>query len=402
MGCVVNSNCYSLFIAFSFVIRVKQIQEGDGTDDRNYYSNKRRRIFKEPTSDVDFGVLEKNSLLLNPRKKIKWAVNMYSQWRLNRISYVGCSDEIVKANLDMLHTFDKRDLSFALSKFVTEIKRLDGKDYPPNTIREIVVCIQMFLHENMVMWKLLDHPEFNSLRNVVDNTMKIRHSAGLGVRQSAEVITFSHEDQMYRNNVLGWDNPQQLINTVIYVTGMRFALRGGVEHNSLKRFGFGSQISFRKDSCGIECLVYSEDPKQKNNQGGLVSKGKPKVVWVYPTDGSCRDAVAVVKKYVGLIPEGTKCKKFHLRPHKVITPSCWFCDQPYGINKVKGTVKEICRQAGIIGKFTNHSLRATCATRMYHSNVPEQIIKETTGHRSECVRQYKRTSEVASNTVVSS
>ena len=244
---------------------------------------------------------------------------------------------------------------------------------------------------------------FVSLRNVVDNTMKIRHSAGLGVRHSAEIISESNEDLLYSRGILGWDTPQQLINNVIYVTGMRFALRGGVEHNNLKRFGFKSQIAFKNDSRDIKCLVYTEDPKKKTNQGGLICKGKPKVVWVYPTDGSVKDAVAVVKKYVGLMPQGTQCRKFHLRPRKTPTPSVWFCDQPYGINKVKNTVKEVCRQAGIIGKFTNHSLRATCATRMYNSNVPEQIIKETTGHRSECVRTYKRTNEAmkqaTSNTV---
>ena len=43
--------------------------------------------------------------------------------------------------------------------------------------------------------------------------------------------------------------------------------------------------------------------------------------------------------------------------------------------------------------FTNHSLRASFASRMYDNNVPEQIIKEITGHRSDCVRVYKRTSE---------
>ena len=41
----------------------------------------------------------------------------------------------------------------------------------------------------------------------------------------------------------------------------------------------------------------------------------------------------------------------------------------------------------------NHSLRATLASRMFQSNVPEQIIKEVTGHRSDCVRTYKRTSD---------
>ena len=52
-------------------------------------------------------------------------------------------------------------------------------------------------------------------------------------------------------------------------------------------------------------------------------------------------------------------------------------------------VKEICIKVGIIGKFTNHSLRATSVSRMYHHGIPEQMIKEVTGHRSDCVRVYK-------------
>ena len=63
----------------------------------------------------------------------------------------------------------------------------------------------------------------------------------------------------------------------------------------------------------------------------------------------------------------------------------------------------MCKNAGFEGKFTNHSLRATCATRMYDNDVPKQIIKEVTGHKSECVCTYKRTSdqlrETASHTV---
>ena len=45
------------------------------------------------------------------------------------------------------------------------------------------------------------------------------------------------------------------------------------------------------------------------------------------------------------------------------------------------------------GKFTNHSLCATCTSGMYENYVPEQLIKEITGHRSECVRIYKHTSD---------
>jgi hypothetical protein len=51
----------------------------------------------------------------------------------------------------------------------------------------------------------------------------------------------------------------------------------------------------------------------------------------------------------------------------------------------------LCEQAGFKGHFTNHSLRATAATRLYDAGVDEQLIAEKTGHRSSAVRSYKRT-----------
>ena len=43
------------------------------------------------------------------------------------------------------------------------------------------------------------------------------------------------------------------------------------------------------------------------------------------------------------------------------------------------------------GFRTNHSLRATAATRLYSRGVDEQTIQEVTGHKSLAVRKYKRT-----------
>ena len=53
----------------------------------------------------------------------------------------------------------------------------------------------------------------------------------------------------------------------------------------------------------------------------------------------------------------------------------------------------MCKKGGIQGYKTNHSLRATAATRLYASGVGEQLVMERTGHRSiEGIRSYKRTS----------
>ena len=65
-----------------------------------------------------------------------------------------------------------------------------------------------------------------------------------------------------------------------------------------------------------------------------------------------------------------------------------------GHNTLSKVVKTLCEMSGIEGRKTNHSLRATCATRLYNNSVDEQLIMERTGHRStKAVRAYKRTSE---------
>ena len=38
-------------------------------------------------------------------------------------------------------------------------------------------------------------------------------------------------------------------------------------------------------------------------------------------------------------------------------------------------VKTMCAKAGITGNKTNHSLKATGATRMFEGNVPEKLFK---------------------------
>ena len=153
--------------------------------------------------------------------------------------------------------------------------------------------------------------------------------------------------------------------------GLHCALCGGVEHSNLCRPGFNEQIKIEVDGGGVEHLVYTEDPLQKTNQGGLNVKKFNKIVKVFPSSNKMKCPVYIYKKYVGLLPRSSVCKKFYLRCKKKPTPSLWFCDQPYGINKIKNTVKDICSQAGIVGKFTKHSLRATCESRMYAQNIPE-------------------------------
>ena len=57
-------------------------------------------------------------------------------------------------------------------------------------------------------------------------------------------------------------------------------------------------------------------------------------------------------------------------------------------------VKNMCKEVGILGNKTNHSLRAYSATALFHAGVPEKLIQDRTGHRSlKGLHKYEKISE---------
>ena len=69
----------------------------------------------------------------------------------------------------------------------------------------------------------------------------------------------------------------------------------------------------------------------------------------------------------------------------------WFERTPIGHNLLQNRFKEMCKGAGLVGNFTNHSIRATAVTRIYDAGLTEKIIMKRSGHRStEGVRAYQR------------
>ena len=224
--------------------------------------------------------------------------------------------------------------------------------------------------------------------NEACNATNSRHMAGtgsspvrivlitkMGPPVSPCYISMQQENRMFEANALGESEPEQLLRTVIYLLGLHLALRGGVEHTRLHRPGLDCQITTHVDEIsGSEYLLYQEDALQKTNQGGLNSKPSQRIVKVFAGNDLRRCPVRLFGKYVGLLPQGRSCGKLYLRPKKKPTPSVWFCDQPYGKNKVGSTVRELCKIAKIEGRYSNHCLRATSASRMFQQKIPEQII----------------------------
>ncbi len=356
--------------------------------------------FGEPTSESQLEELCVKQFAETMDKKIAWSVNMFKEWHMNRLRvspYNNTHGTLQWVNLNDTGNLLKPHLSLALCCFLNEIKRKDGKDFPGKSLYEILMCLQFHLEKRGLFWKLLDDSDFVKVKFTLDNIMKKRaQSQCTPDVWCSTPISYSDEEKMWSSGILG-ELPDQLSNTIMFLLGMHLALRGGEEHRQLRCPPFNCQLTISRDSANEKVLLYQEDFKTKTNQGGLSGrKFVPKQVKIYPnTANSDRDPVRLFKKYVGLLPSDGKYSAFYKYGLKLtrLSPVQWYADKPLSVNALKKIVKELTSQAGLVGNFTNHSLRSTAATRMYSKGIDEQVIKEVTGHRSDAVRAYKRTSD---------
>lgn len=287
--------------------------------------------------------------------------------------------------LKSISEVDKDELSYWLSKFVLEVRRKDGKEYNPRSLLSLIFGVCAAASENKRSpINVLGDPDFASFRKLLDSEMKRLSGKGVGstVRQ-AQAFSQKQEDMLWKRKFLGDFNPTVLLRTILALNGRNFALRSSQEHRDRQLRFKPRQITLHEPPGERAFLRYVEDVS-KNRQGGLKHlKVAPKVVHQHE-NVTCpeRCHVRIFKKYMKVCPTDRRDDSFYLTPLQRPTEKMWYSRQPVGVNQLGKHTADMCKEAGLEGFFTNHSWRATAATRMYQSGVDEQLIMERTGHTS--------------------
>ena len=319
----------------------------------------------------------------------RYCTKIWKTWSEYRNSVV--KNEQVPEDIS---TLDGDKLQYWLSRFVLEVRKKSGLEYPPNTLHHICCGLLRHLRENeRPEIDIFKDTNFADFRATLDGEMKRLQSLGLGTKKrQAEPLTEAEENLLWSSGILGDHSPQALVDTIFFMNGIYFALRSGQEHRKL-RFN-PPQIELVEHAGERAYLQYREDIS-KNNPGGLKGrKQKPKVVVHHEnTEDPSRCFVRLFKLYQSKCPSTRPKDAFYLQPLKKPTENCWYSPRPIGHCSLDNTVSRLCKSAGIEGYKTNHSLRVTTATRLFQAGVDEQLIMERTGHHStDGIRTYKRSS----------
>ena len=127
------------------------------------------------------------------------------------------------------------ELNDWLCRFVVEVRRKDGKHYPPNTVHQLCCGLLRRLRQYNPSLDIFKNPEFDAFRRTLDAEMKRLRRAPdmpLGPKR-AEPISGIEEETLWENGLLGSHSPQALVDTMVYMAGLYFALRSGDEHRQL-------------------------------------------------------------------------------------------------------------------------------------------------------------------------
>ena len=348
--------------------------------------------FKPPLPEQDLVELIHKNFSAETMKKVQWAVKMYCEWRVHHHS-MGL--EHIPCDLDDRATISATSLHHALCRFIMEVKKVNGDDFPGKTLYNILVCMQFHLECLGFAFQIINDVAFRDIKFTLDNTMKARVASGIGISvRQAQVLLATDEDYLWSLGYLGSSYPDQLLSMLVFCVGKGFALRAGKEHRALRAIPFDSQFSFHHDEDHEIYLQYKEDIGTKTNKGGLKHKNiDAKTVVMYASDRPERCPLCMILKYMSLLPKTCTCQAFYLQPWKKFFEKSWYLNRPAGVNKLRNVVAHICHEAGLPGYYTNHSLCSTAATKMHQKDLDEQLIMEVMGHWSTAVHGYKRTSQ---------
>ena len=284
------------------------------------------------------------------------------------------------------------ELDVVLQNFFAELKKKDGTDYEPESLRTMLAALDIFFRSSGCKYSIAKDKEFSESRKVLNGKAIELREQGKGKRKNrADPLNEEEEELLWKKGVLGDASPVSLNHTVFYVLSQHFGTRGRQEHHQIRV----EELKFVKNAVTGEAdYVEWVEGVTKTRQGGLVKKERRVPQQAYATGGS-RCPVRLLQKLVSKRPEKMKTSgPLYLNPLRSFQADreIWYTTTPVGVNTINNYMKSMANAAGLDAtgkKLTNHSVRKTTVRKLQKQGIPNSDIAAITGHRNvQSLQQY--------------
>ena len=271
-----------------------------------------------------------------------------------------------------------------LAMFYAELRKEDGSEYEPDSLRVMLSSLDRHFRENGALFSILKDKEFAYSRKILNGKAIELRQSGKGKRKmKADPLTENDEEILWSSGALGNSNPTVLNHTIWYVIGQQFGTRGVQEHLQMKVEDFKWVLD--PHSSKVQYVEWTEG-LTKTRQGGLVKSERRVPQRLFP-NGTDHCPVKLLELLISKRPPKLRTSgALYLTPLRKLRECLWYSVQSVGEGKIKTYMKTIVTMAGIGEngrRFTNHSVRKTTVRKLQKAGVSNDKIASITGHQNE-------------------
>ena len=278
------------------------------------------------------------------------------------------------------------ELQAIIKKFVLAVRKKNGDEYEPSSIRAFLQSIDRYLRKNNYGFSVLNDKEFHEVQDILKKKQKQLKSISKGNRPNA-ADPLSDEDiaTFYSCGVLGFDSPRALLNALWLNNCIYFGMRPGKEQRDL----CWGDLQLKTDSEGNRFVEFSKERQTKTRTGENPRNLREKKPQMYENKNNPdRCPINTYLAYKNHRPADmmTDESPFYLAVN-IESPKPgqkWFKCSPLGVNSLRSMLKNMIKDSGLKTdkKLVNHSTRKHLVQKLVDNDVPPNEIIQITGHKN--------------------
>lgn len=241
------------------------------------------------------------------------------------------------------------ELDRYLSTFFTIVKKHDGNEYEPASLRGMLCSVERYLKMKNYRTSVTRDPAFSCTRHALKYKQQKLREIGKGVKKPNEPIVklgFDRVHQLFSEQEMGPNTPMSVINTLCFVIIVHFRLRKAIDHKNL----LWGDIKLKTDSKGNEYIIYQPISVSNHNFKSIRTTDGKLCIWSKP-ELKDRDPVSIYKLYSQKRPPSMQHDNspFYLGITTMNpTPmQSWYRTCAMGVNKLSDLVRMIRSITGL-------------------------------------------------------
>ncbi|CAG5123116.1 unnamed protein product [Candidula unifasciata] len=269
------------------------------------------------------------------------------------------------------------ELDKYLSSFFLVVRKADGSEYEPCSLRAMLASIERYLRFKNYPLSLTRDSAFSNMRNVLKLKQQTLRSIGKGQKTPSEVSPSSLAREgkiahLFKSQEMGPYTPSSVVFTLCFYFCMYLRLRKSTENKKL----LWGDIILCKDESGREFLTFSSQMLRRAQGSSKMNvRQRNYRVWADP---SCpeKDPVTIYKFYAQKRPASmnTNFAPFYLGIN-VLYPTqgqLWYRPAAMGINKLNEMVRQIRDITGVRSTSDFHSGAHVAEKKIFDLDVTGQ------------------------------